>query len=188
MSLTHVRSLLPEAFIQQARQLLGDETPAFLASYDAPRAYGLRFNPIKLPPQQWNGDQRFHALTQMFGLEPIDWCKTGFYYNEEVRPGKHPYHAAGLYYIQEPSAMSAAEALEAQPGETILDLAAAPGGKTTQIAGAMQNQGLLIANEIHPARAKILSENVERCGFRNTVVTCATPDQLSERFPVFFDR
>ncbi|MWC28935.1 RsmB/NOP family class I SAM-dependent RNA methyltransferase [Paenibacillus sp. MMS18-CY102] len=188
MSITQVRNLLPETFIQQSQQLLGDQMPAFLASYDAPRAYGLRFNPIKLPLLQWAGDQRFQALSSLFSLEPIEWCKTGFYYNEATRPGKHPYHAAGLYYIQEPSAMSAADALEAHPGETILDLAAAPGGKTTQIAGAMNNQGLLIANEIHPARAKILSENVERCGFRNTVVTCATPDQLSERFPIFFDR
>ena len=179
---------LPAAYIQQARELLGDDADAFLSSYDEPRAYGLRINPLKLPDIHSRNADPFVSLRTEFGLSPIPWCKTGYYYDEATRPGKHPYHAAGLYYIQEPSAMSAAEALEAQPGETILDLAAAPGGKTTQIAGAMNGEGLLIANEIHPARAKILSENVERCGIRNAVVTCASPDQLSVRFPAMFDR
>ncbi|GGG15253.1 RsmB/NOP family class I SAM-dependent RNA methyltransferase [Paenibacillus abyssi] len=175
---------LPIAYIKQMRSMLVDEADLFLKSYEAPRTFGLRINPLKMSIQSPEMD----TLHELFHLEPVPWCGTGFYYEESTRPGKHPYHAAGLYYIQEPSAMSAVEFLDPQPGETILDLAAAPGGKTTQIAGRMQGQGLLIANEIHPSRAKILSENVERLGIVNAVVTNAAPDELSRRFPAFFDR
>ncbi|WP_441889928.1 RsmB/NOP family class I SAM-dependent RNA methyltransferase [Paenibacillus sp. YAF4_2] len=178
---------LPEAYVRQMQALLGrEEAERFLDSYNDARAFGLRINPLKC--RQLIGDNAAAALKQPFHLEPVPWCKTGYYYEESTRPGKHPYHTAGLYYIQEPSAMSAAELLGAQPGETILDFAAAPGGKTTQIAGSMNGEGLLIANEIHPARAKILSENVERLGIRNAVVTNAAPQELSRRFPAFFDR
>jgi tRNA and rRNA cytosine-C5-methylases len=178
---------LPEAYIRQMQALLGrEEAERFLDSYNDARVYGLRFNPLKC--RQPIEDNAAAALKQPFHLEPVPWCKTGYYYDEATRPGKHPYHTAGLYYIQEPSAMSAAELLDAQPGETVLDFAAAPGGKTTQIAGSMNGEGLLIANEIHPARAKILSENVERLGIRNAVVTNAAPHELSRRFPAFFDR
>ncbi|GLX69228.1 RsmF rRNA methyltransferase first C-terminal domain-containing protein [Paenibacillus glycanilyticus] len=174
---------LPDAYVRQMQALLGrEEAERFLDSYSEPRAFGLRFNPLK------SQTSLTAALKQPFHLEPVPWCKAGYYYDEETRPGKHPFHTAGLYYIQEPSAMSAAELLDAKPGETILDFAAAPGGKTTQIAGSMNGEGLLIANEIHPARAKILSENVERFGIRNAVVTNAAPHELSRRFPAFFDR
>ncbi|PZD96038.1 RNA methyltransferase [Paenibacillus sambharensis] len=165
--------------------LLGEAAAAaFLQSYKEARTYGLRIHPGKLEPQP----DVLRSIHSLFKLEPVPWCDTGYYYDEFTRPGRHPYHDAGLYYIQEPSAMSAAELLDPQPGETILDLAAAPGGKSTQIAGKMNGQGLLISNEIHPARAKILSENIERLGFANTVVTNETPDRLSARFPEFFDR
>lgn len=179
-----MRAPLPEAYVNQMKQLLGPEADAFFGSYEQPRSYGLRINPLKsgAEPAVRN------TLANAFGLESVAWCETGYYYDEQARPGKHPYHAAGLYYIQEPSAMTAAELLDVRPGLTVLDLAAAPGGKTTQIAGKMNGEGLLIANEIHPARAKILSENVERCGIANAVVTNAAPDELSKRFPVFFDR
>lgn len=178
---------LPDTYVQQMRELLGQqEADDFLASFHASRAYGLRLNPLKISIT--DAPQTINTIQQQFALRPIPWCETGYYYDETTRPGKHPYHQAGIYYIQEPSAMSAAEALDAQPGETILDLAAAPGGKTTQIAGRMRGEGLLISNEIHPARARILSENVERYGIRNAVVTCAPPDVLSARFPHFFDR
>ena len=102
--------------------------------------------------------------------------------------GKHPYHEAGVYYIQEPSAMAPVEYLDARPGMRILDLCAAPGGKSTQIAGKMQGQGILVSNEIHPARAGILSENMERMGVRNGIVTNETPGRLAEHFPEYFDR
>ena len=174
---------LPEAYVRQMRELLGgEEAERFLASYGQPRTSGLRLNPLKLDPQD------AAPLKERFGLEPVPWCPTGFYYAEETRPGKHPYHAAGLYYIQEPSAMSSAELLEPQPGDIVLDLAAAPGGKSTQIAGKLQGRGLLVANEIHPARAKALAENIERLGIANAIVTNAGPDQLEKTFPGYFDK
>lgn len=171
----------PSAFAKRMRTLLQDEYDAFAASYDQPVFHGLRINPLKVDRE------RFLSLSP-FPLEPVAWCANGFRYPEGVRPGKHPYHSAGLYYLQEPSAMSAAECLEAQPGETVLDLCAAPGGKSTQLAAALQGQGLLVANEIHPVRARALSENLERCGVTNAVVTNETPERLLERFPLFFDR
>lgn len=175
---------LPPAFIERMQSLLGDEAGAFFRSYEEPRTYGLRLNRLKL-----DRDPAFRdRLISTFGLQPISWCADGYRYPESERPGRHLYHAAGLYYIQEPSAMIAAELLDARPGETVLDLAAAPGGKTTQLAAAMQGQGLLVANEIHPARAKILSENVERLGIVNALVTQASPQALAERFPERFDR
>lgn len=104
------------------------------------------------------------------------------------RPGKHPYHEAGLYYLQEPSAMAAVALLDPEPGERVLDLCAAPGGKSTQIAGRMGGRGLLVSNEIHPARAKILSGNMERMGVSGAVVMNEDPEALAARFPCFFDK
>ncbi|KQL45686.1 SAM-dependent methyltransferase [Brevibacillus choshinensis] len=173
--------LLPSAFTERMRTLLQEEYEAFVASYEQPVFHGLRVNPLKVDRE------RFLKLSP-FSLEPVAWCVNGFRYPEGARPGKHPYHSAGLYYLQEPSAMSAAECLQAQPGETVLDLCAAPGGKSTQLAAALQGRGLLIANEIHPVRARILSENLERCGVPNAVVTNETPERLMDRFPKFFDR
>lgn len=176
---------LPEAFRSQMNGMLGEaEGAEFLRSYDAPRAFGLRLNALKITSES----PAEQILSGLFDLRPVPWCPTGYYYEDAARPGKHPYHAAGLYYIQEPSAMSAAELLMPQPGETVLDLAAAPGGKTTQIAASMQGEGVLISNEPHPQRAKILAENVERMGIRNTVVTQALPHELAAKFPRTFDR
>ncbi|MCD1259114.1 RsmF rRNA methyltransferase first C-terminal domain-containing protein [Paenibacillus athensensis] len=176
---------LPPEFIQQMHGLLGAEEAALLAaSYDNPRVQGLRFNPLKLSPASTAAER----LTRSLELTPVPWCPTGYYYEDSVRPGKHPWHAAGLYYMQEPSAMSAVELLAPQPGDIVLDLAAAPGGKSTHIAGKLQGEGLLIANEIHPARAKILSENIERLGVANAIVVSSAPDRLAQRFPQFFDK
>ena len=170
--------MLPTGFEQRMKALLQDEFDAYLASYDRPRNVGLRFNPLKADD-----------LTQLpFGLEPIPWAAHGYYYNPETRPGLHPYHEAGVYYLQEPSAMAPVSLLDPQPGETVLDLCAAPGGKTTQIAAAMQGQGLLICNEIHPARAKILSRNIERMGVTNALVLNETPQKLAKHFHHCFDR
>lgn len=175
---------LPADYIQQITGLLGPETDEFIASYEKPRAYGLRFNPLKLPADP----HKRAELAALFNLRQVPWCEEGRYYDPDSRPGRHPYHTAGLYYIQEPSAMIAVELLDPKPGEIILDLAAAPGGKSTQIAGKIMGEGLLIANEIHPARAKILSENIERMGIGNAVVTQAAPQELSARFAEAFDR
>jgi len=172
---------LPTAFAERMKHMLERDYEAFAQSYAHPSMQGLRVNPLKIDPD------RFQQISP-FSLSPVPWCRTGFIYSEGERPGKHPYHAAGLYYLQEPSAMSVAETVEAAPGETVLDLCAAPGGKTTQLAAAMNGDGLLVANEIHPTRVKALAENVERLGIGNAVVTNETPEKLADRFPQFFDR
>ncbi|WP_058303530.1 RsmF rRNA methyltransferase first C-terminal domain-containing protein [Gorillibacterium timonense] len=175
---------LPEAFIERIREQLGAEADAFLATYADSRTQGLRRNSLKLSADH----PVWRSIEQEFSLEPISWCSTGSYYPDSARPGRSVLHAAGLYYIQEPSAMSSAELLAPEPGETVLDLAAAPGGKSTQIAFRMKGSGLLVSNEIHPGRAKILSENLERTGVRNAVVTSMNPQALADKFPAFFDR
>ncbi|UFJ39405.1 RsmB/NOP family class I SAM-dependent RNA methyltransferase [Brevibacillus humidisoli] len=176
-----MRIPLPELFCTRMEQMLQQEYESFLQGYEQAAWHGLRVNPLKVDPA------RFVAISP-FELHPVPWCNLGFYYSGVGRPGKHPYHAAGLYYLQEPSAMAVAEALDVQPGDVVLDLCAAPGGKSTQIAAALQGQGLLVANEIHPTRAKALSENIERLGVTNAIVTNETPERLAARFHHAFDR
>ncbi len=201
--------MLPEKFLERMQNMLGEEYPAFLESLSGKRYRALRLNPLKTRIQE--GKEKLP-----FTLSPVPWTKNGFYYEEEEQPGKHPYHEAGLYYIQEPSAMapvpclmeeraSAAAIPERQEEhvsaaampeqreepalpERVLDLCAAPGGKSTQIAEYMRGRGMLITNEIHPQRAKILSENIERMGISNAIVLNETPESLSKRFIAFFDR
>ncbi|MBQ3104533.1 MAG: RsmB/NOP family class I SAM-dependent RNA methyltransferase [Lachnospiraceae bacterium] len=172
---------LPPQFTERMKEMLGEEYPDFLKSFLQPEAKGLRRNPLKV------GKEEFESMMP-FSLTPVAWSPWGYYYSDTDAPGRHPYHAAGLYYIQEPSAQAVAEYLQAEPGERVLDLCAAPGGKTTQIAAAMEGRGLLVSNEIHPARAAILSENVERMGLSNVLVTNETPQRLSSAFPLYFDR
>lgn len=201
--------MLPEKFLERMQNMLGEEYPPFLESLSGKRYRALRLNPLKTRIQE--GKEKLP-----FTLSPVPWTKNGFYYEEEEQPGKHPYHEAGLYYIQEPSAMapvpclmeeraSAAAIPERQeehvsvaaiperqeepatPGR-VLDLCAAPGGKSTQIAEYMRGRGMLITNEIHPQRAKILSENIERMGISNAIVLNETPESLSKKFIAFFDR
>jgi len=123
-----------------------------------------------------------------FTLSPLPWAAYGFWYPPEERPGLHPWHEAGLYYLQEPSAMAPAELLGVEPGLRVLDLCAAPGGKSTQLAAKMRGQGLLVCNEYHPKRAKILSQNVERMAISNALVLQETPERLAKRFPGWFHR
>ncbi len=178
--------MLPEEFYKRMKQLLGEEAEDFFHSYQEARAYGLRYNPFKFSSRQ-EFEQNISKLAD-WELVPVPWCTEGYYYKPPAQPGKHPWHEAGAYYIQEPSAMSAAELLGAEPGEKILDLCAAPGGKTTQIAGKMKGQGLLVSNEYYPNRAKILSQNVERMGIANTVVLNESTEHLRKGFSGFFDR
>lgn len=172
---------LPIDFTERMRGQLGEETQPFLRSYEQEPRPGLRINTLKVEKEAF-------LSSCSFQLEPVPWVEWGYYYNPKERPGKHAWHDAGLYYIQEPSAMAVAELTAPKPGERVLDLCAAPGGKTTQLAALMKNQGLLVSNEIHPARAKILSQNVERMGITNTVVTNEPPDKLARHFPGFFHR
>ena len=172
---------LPTDFTRKMESLLGTEYHEFIKSYEQAKTSALRVNSLKIDKQS------FLSLSP-FNLEPVPWSLDGFYYSPDDEPGKHPYHDAGLYYIQEPSAMAVAHLLDAQPGERILDLCAAPGGKSTHIAASMKNTGLLISNEIHPSRAKILSQNIERMGIKNAIVTNQTPSNLAKRFEGFFHR
>lgn len=173
--------MLPEQFLTRMEKLLGEEYPAFLESFSRESSRGLRVNTIK-------ADAADFLERGYFSLERVPWTENGFYMDGVEKPGKSPLHAAGVYYIQEPSAMAPAVFLDAQPGERVLDLCAAPGGKTTQIAEAMRGEGILVSNEIHPARAQILSENVERMGLRNVIVTNEAPERLAAVFTGYFDR
>lgn len=172
---------LPPQFLERMKGFLGEEYEAFLESCTKERTQGLRLNTVKIRKKE------FLSLAS-FALSPIEWCDTGFYYQAEERPGRHPYHDAGLYYIQEPSAMAVVELLAPKPGDRVLDLCAAPGGKTSHIASKLQGEGFLVSNEIHPQRVRILSQNVERMGLKNTVVTNEDSGRLAERFSGFFDR
>jgi len=169
--------MLPQGFLDRMKIQLGGDYPAFLESLERPRAVALRFNPLK-------GEMP----TMDFVREPVPWEPMGYYYDPGARPGLHPYHEAGVYYLQEASAMSAVALLDPQPGEKVCDLCAAPGGKTTQIAGRLMGEGFLLCNEINPKRAKILSRNIERMGVGNALVTNEHPAKLAEKFPGFFDR
>ncbi len=174
-------TVLPGAFAERMQRLLGGEYEAFEASYGQERQYGLRRNLEKGTEEEFIG-------VMPFPLGKVSWAREGYYYDGAVQPGRHVLHEAGAYYIQEPSAMAAVEALAPKPGERILDLCAAPGGKTTQIAGRMQGQGLLVSNELIGDRARILSQNVERMGVSNCVVCSEKPERMAALFPSFFDR
>lgn len=173
---------LPVEFLDKMKKLMGDEEfKEFLSSYSQPRYFGLRVNTLKVSV--------LHFLEMSpFELEAVPWTSDGFYYPEGENPGKHPYYHAGLYYIQEPSAMLPGGVIDAKPGERVLDLCAAPGGKTVQIAASMKGKGLLVANDISPDRVKALVKNIELAGIRNAIVTNDTPGVLAKRFEGYFDR
>ncbi len=173
---------LPNAYIEQMKRLLGEEGfIRYLASLDAPVTKALRINLLRCP------DGVPPCGIEGLG-DAVPWAQGAYFVEGDARPGLSPLHEGGLYYLQEPSALSSASVLDAQPGEKVLDLCAAPGGKSTHLAAAMQGQGLIVCNEPIPSRAQILSRNIERMGVKNAVVTCAYPAQLAPHFPAFFDR
>ena len=181
--------VLPEGFLTRMKNLLEDnEYEAFLSSYGQERLFSLRVNTLKTDREFFLKLVSKEQASDAPGLVSVPWEQDGFYYSEKWRPGRLPWHEAGMYYIQEASAMAPAVLCGAQPGERILDLCAAPGGKSTKLAASLRGRGLLVANEIHPDRARALSANIERLGVRNAVVTNETPQRLASRFPVFFDR
>ncbi len=176
---------IPPLFLERMSVYLGEEFNAFAESLNVAPKSGLRVNTLKLSVDEF-------AEISPFGLESrVPWCPSAFRLEGEDRPGKHPYHLAGLYYLQDPSAMSPAELLFSIPfrgDERILDLSAAPGGKTTQLAALMAGEGLLVANEIKNKRVGHLAQNVERWGAGNVVVTNESPEALADHFGPFFDR
>jgi NOL1/NOP2/sun family putative RNA methylase len=164
-------------------RFLGDEYPTFAESLANSPVHGLRVNTLKLSAGE------FQKVSPFPLGDKVVWCDSAYYLLPSASsPGLHPYHLAGLYYLQDPSAMSAVELLGPRPGERVLDLAAAPGGKTTHIASLMQGQGLLVSNEIKTKRLNHLVVNVERWGAINVVVTNETPERVADHFGAYFDR
>lgn len=151
----------------------------FIASLYETKKTALRVNRLKIDIPKW-------LDISPFKLSPVPWSRDGFYIEQDERPGIHPYYHAGLYYIQEPSAMLPAEVLDAKPGDRVLDLCAAPGGKTVRLAADMENCGLLISNDINPKRIKALEKNIEMSGIINTVITNEYPERLARVYEGFF--
>lgn len=211
--------MLPEQFTNRMKELLKEEYEDFAACYGNDHAHSLRINPLKGTKEQYDQTSVFKEREPL--KEQVAWEENGFYYEDSLQPGKHPFHEAGVYYIQEASAMAPAAICKREDpdfgsftdaertgtendtegqrekknsddfrffGERILDLCAAPGGKSTQMAAAMAGRGILFSNEIHPARAKILSENIERMGIVNDIVLNHDPKVLAEHFPSYFHR
>ena len=174
-------SSIPTPFAERMRSLLGPEAEDLLAALEQPPLTGLRVNTLKLSPEAL----RAHAP---WPLERVPWCAAGFLVAGDAQPGRHPFHAAGLYYLQEPSAMAVAEALAPQPGEWVLDLAAAPGGKATHLAALIDDRGLLVANEIEARRIAALTSNLERWGVRRVVIANEQPARLAGHWGPIFDR
>lgn len=172
---------LPQEFLERMEHMLGEEYPAFLQSYEEPRKFGLRVNTMKISVEEFQRLAPFH-------LTPIPWIPNGFYYEREDDPARHPFYYAGLYYLQEPSAMTPASVLPVMPGEHVLDLCAAPGGKATALGAKLAGEGLLVANDISASRAKALLKNLEIFGIRNSFVTNAYPAKLAEQFAGAFDK
>lgn len=178
---------LPSEFTDRMKKTLGDEYDSFIAEYDKNEVKGLRINLLKGEAQDIR--ETVKNAIQGVDFDIVNWCEEGYCYGEsEARPGSHPLHEAGVYYIQEPSAMLPVTLLDIKEGQRILDMCASPGGKSTQIASYMGGSGFLVSNEINPQRAKNLSENIERMGVKNCYVTNEDSGNLSKHFPAYFDR
>ena len=172
---------LPSKYTDSMKELLGNEYDAYLKSFDDTRLYGLRINTLKISVEEF-------LKISPFELTPIPWIENGFYYNENDKPAKHPYYFAGLYYIQEPSAMTPANVLPIEDNDVVLDMCAAPGGKSTELGAKLNRTGLLITNDISNSRAKALLKNIEVFGIPNVCLLNEDPVQITDRFIGFFDK
>ena len=171
-----------EYFEARERALLGERYELLYAAPQETAARGVTVSALRTTPEEF-------AARADFPLRPSPFCKAAFVVERpEFRPGRHPYHHAGVFYSQEPSASSAAPLLGVRPGMRVLDLCAAPGGKSSQLAAALRGQGLLVSNEYVAARAEILKSNLERMGVPNAVVLNETPARIPAALPEFFDR
>ena len=173
-------SVLPKEFLEVISEILGDEYEAFLAGMEKTRHRGLRVNGLKISPEEFESRSPLH-------LTRIPWVKGGYYYDPEDNPSRLPDYAAGLYYLQEPSAMTPASRLPIKPGDRVLDLCAAPGGKATALGAALCGKGILLANDINRARARALLHNIELFGITNAIVCSEAPYRLAGRFSQYFD-
>lgn len=173
---------LPEKFENKMKELLQDEYEKYLQCYDEPRYYGLRVNTNKISVEDF-------LKIAPWPLTPVPWIPNGFYYDgDKIQPSKHPYYFAGLYYLQEPSAMTPASRIPVEPGERVLDVCAAPGGKATELGAKLKGEGVLIANDISNSRARGLLKNLELFGIGNMMVISEEPGKLVEYFPEYFDK
>ncbi|MCD7825609.1 MAG: RsmB/NOP family class I SAM-dependent RNA methyltransferase [Clostridiaceae bacterium] len=173
---------LPEEYCGNMKRLLGEQYQDYLDSFSKKPHTAFRINTRKISEEEWKQKNPFQT-------EPVPWTAKGYYYREEQsQPSKHPYYYAGLYYIQEPSAMIPADILPVFPGERVLDLCAAPGGKATELGAKLQGQGLLVANDISVSRSMALVKNLQLAGIFNSVVTAEAPEKLAGVFPGFFDK
>ncbi len=173
---------LPQRFLDEMRTLLGEDYDAWLASYEESPHQGLRINRTKTNADEWA------KINPFSGCTPVPWTDNGFYYPDVLRPARHPYYFAGLYYLQEPSAMTPAQILAPNPGERVLDLCAAPGGKSTELGARLAGEGLLVSNDISNSRAKALLKNLELFGIPNICVVSDPPERLADQFGEYFDR
>lgn len=173
---------LPSQFLDNMKDLLKEDYPAWIASFETPSVQGLRINHTKIDNREWEE----HLCP--FEVRRVPWTSNGYYYSDDVRPAKHPYYYAGLYYLQEPSAMTPAQLLPVQPGDRVLDLCAAPGGKSTELGAKLEGEGLLIANDISNSRARALLKNLELFGIPNICVTSESPGKLADTFGAYFDK
>ena len=172
---------LPKQFEDRMKRLLGEEYKEYLQCYHKPHYGGIRVNTLKLSPEE------FERLCP-FSIKKIPWIDNGYYYDVSIQPARHPYYYAGLYYIQEPSAMTPASLLPIEPGDRVLDLCAAPGGKSTELGARLKGEGMLVSNDISNSRAKALLKNIELFGIKNALVLSEAPNKLAEYFPEAFDK
>lgn len=172
---------LPQAFLERMEKLLGSELPDFLESYNDERFYGLRVNTLKISVED------FLSISP-FKLKPIPFTRDGFYYDPEDKPTKHPHYHAGLYYIQEPSAMAPVNVLEPKASDNVLDMCACPGGKSVQIASYLRNEGLLVSNDVSSSRMKALVKNLEIMGVTNVLMLNTNQEEIGRCFDGFFDK
>ena len=174
-------SALPQAFLHRMEDMLEDDFEPFLAAYEQPRTYGLRVNTAKISCEE------FEQIVP-FEVKKIPWVSNGYFYNEDVRPSRCALYQAGLYYLQEPSAMTPASRIPVEPGEYVLDMCAAPGGKATAVGSALKGEGLLVANDISTTRARALLRNLELFGIPNLFVANEKPEKMVKNFPEFFHK
>lgn len=173
---------LPTAFEEKMKRLIGDEYSEYLKCFDEPRHYGLRVNTAKISTEDF-------LKIAPWPLEPVPWIHNGFYYDgENCHPARHPYYFAGLYYLQEPSAMTPADRLPILPGDRVLDVCAAPGGKATELGARLNGTGILAANDLSSSRAKGLLKNIELMGIGNVLILSEEPGKLIPYFREYFDK